>query len=92
MQFVNEKLVWMRKSTGNTQQKMADACGVCKRTWVSYEDGTSDITSMRLVAVTAYCCIDIAIILADVIPKGKKLRKIDFTKIDQLNKEGIKIE
>lgn len=61
----------MRKASNKTQLQMANACGVCKRTWISYEQGAGNISTPQLIAVSIYCCIDIASLLADFMPEAK---------------------
>lgn len=93
MQFLNEKLIWMRKTSGKTQAQMAQACGVSKRTWISYEQDASDIKTMRLVAVSIYCCIDVVSILADFVPKNKILKQASIEQMSaELKKKSSIIE
>jgi DNA-binding XRE family transcriptional regulator len=50
---------------------MARACGVSKHTWINYEQGVSDIPTMRLISVSIYCCVDIVSLLANFMPETK---------------------
>lgn len=91
--LLKDKLIWMRKTSGKTQAQMAKACCASLRTWKNYEQGKYDIPTMRLVAVSIYCCIDLRCILGDFMPKTEELKETPTEDIStELKKKGSNIE
>jgi DNA-binding XRE family transcriptional regulator len=89
--LLKDKLIWMRKTSGKTQAQMAKACCASLRTWKNYEQGKYDIPTMRLVAVSIYCCIDLRCILGDFMPKNEVLKEASFEDMSaELKKEESK--
>ena len=87
--LLKDKLIWIRKTTGKTQAKMAKAAGVSLRTWKNYEQGKYDIPIFRLTCVAIYCYIDVASILADYMPKPKEIEPQEDEEQSD-SKKGIK--
>lgn len=68
--LIYESLIAMRKKSGKTQAQIAAHIGVSTRTWKNYEQGVSDISSVKLIYASIYCHYDIISVLQSFMPKS----------------------